>query len=88
MNDKDAASAFLDSFANQMKADLPGPGEYTLVMFCEEMEKRGLSITRNSAIRRLKDWVVRDGRTPEGKPVKIFKAPVAGFGEPSVNSEK
>lgn len=76
MNDNDAAKALLDALAEEAKADLPGEGEFTTSAFCEEMAKRGLTITRIIAERMMKKWSSRMGRTADGHSARIFKTPV------------
>lgn len=79
MNDKDAVAAYLDSIAEEAKADFPGEGEFTIMMYVGEMAKRGVKLSYNAASHELArfmesgKWTVRDGRRSDGRSAKIYK---------------
>ena len=79
MNDNDAIKAYLDALAEELKADYPGDGEYTVSSYIVEMRKRNLTLSVTSASRILAElvanekWTVRQGQSTGGRSVKIYK---------------
>lgn len=79
MSDIDPVAAYLDSLAEELKADFPGVGEYTVSTYIDEMKKRGLTLSVTSASRILGEmitsgkWTVRQGQSTSGRAVKIYR---------------
>jgi hypothetical protein len=79
MSEIDPVAAYLDSLAEELKAEYPSEGEYTVTTYMAEMEKRRLTLSITSATRILGElvksgkWTVRRGHLDSGKSANIYR---------------